>query len=264
MDDFEKFYKMGLSKEKSKFDLDEKTKKMQWDNPEIPDVEISPDNPIFIITDGGIFYNGRRVILYIRDQAQYFGEDRNFEYKFHLTGCSTLKSMLAQRRYEKYVIKREINNIFKVNLIIDNKTLEKEMELHICKHCLRALNWQGYKNAPAAVKNKIYTNFSIEEFFDAVNNDNQKNFEVLPDYTDLTAPPNIYPENWAVISKIIRTEAGYICENCHRKITDTKNLHVHHRNAIKNDCRRANLEVLCAACHQEKHNHKILGGTLFD
>ena len=259
---------MNLQKEKSDFKVEGGISKPDFRKVLLPDVEIFPDGKgefpeEFIITDDGIYHNGRRVILYIRDQAQYFVEDRNFEYKFHVAGCMTLKAMINKKHYAKYVLKREINNIFKVNLIINNESVEKEMELHICKNCLSKLNWKGYKKASAAAKNFIYENFSIEEFFDSVNNDNQKNFEVTPEYTDATAPLNVYPPNWAVISKVIRTEAGYICDECGKIFPDGRGLHVHHRNTIKSDCSRANLEVLCAACHQKKHNHKIWGGQNF-
>ena len=251
---------MNLQKEKSDFNLDVKISKPNFEKIVLPDIEIVPSKTgelpeEFIFTDDGIFHNGQRIILYIRDQAQYF-KDRKTEYKFHVAGCTTLKAMIKKGHYAKYVLKREINNIFKVNLIIDNKPVEKEMELHICKNCLHKLNWKGYKNASA--KNKIYENFSIEEFFHSVGNDNQKNFEIIPNYTDATAPPNVYPPNWGIISTVIRTEAGYICEGCGRIFTDGHGLQVHHRNGIKNDCSRSNLEVLCAACHQKKHSHKIL------
>ncbi|WP_369684361.1 HNH endonuclease [Selenomonas ruminantium] len=51
------------------------------------------------------------------------------------------------------------------------------------------------------------------------------------------------------------------CSRCQRQFSyeDRKYLHVHHRNGKKNDCRRSNLVVLCASCHQkEHHDHKIL------
>ena len=41
-------------------------------------LEISADDPDLKITSEGFFYRGRRVILYIRDQAQY--GDRKYEF----------------------------------------------------------------------------------------------------------------------------------------------------------------------------------------
>lgn len=191
MSGFDDFYKMGITKEKSDFSLDIKFPAPEW---KIKEKEISANDIKFNATDGGIFYNGRRVILYIRDQAQYFSADRISEYKFHLAACSTVKSMLAQNRYEKYVITENTIGVF---------------------------------------KNNIYQNFSIKEFFASVNNDNQKNFDVTPEYIDATAPLNVYPPNWNKISKVIRTENGYICEDCGRIFPDGRGLQVHHKNGIK-------------------------------
>ena len=265
MEDFNFYMKnilrgMGISENaKSDFSLDIKFSAPEW---KILEKEISINDEKFNVDDDGIFYKGRRVILYIRDQAQYY-EDKVSEYKFHLTACSTLKSMLAQNRYEKYVVTENTSGVFKVNYIRQNDVVEAETRLHVCKNCLHKLNWKNYKNVSRVKRNIIYQNFSIEEFFASVNNDNQKNFDVQPEYTDATAPLNVYPPNWDKISKVIRTEAGYICEGCGRIFQDGRGLHVHHRNTIKSDCSRANLEVLCTACHQKKHNHKILGGKNF-
>lgn len=48
-------------------------------------LEIPADDPGLEFTEGGFFYKGRRVILYIRDQVQY-GDKAN-EYKFHVIEC---------------------------------------------------------------------------------------------------------------------------------------------------------------------------------
>lgn len=205
----------------------------------------------------------RRVIVYIRDQQVPNKENAISEYKFHLTNCRTIKSALKHNRYKKYVAKTDANKIFKVNKIINNTPVEKEIEMHVCKHCLNELNWKNYKSLYGKSQIEVYESFSPEEFFKTVNDDNQRNFDILPDYTDETAPLNVYPPNWAIISRLLRIEADYICSDCRRKFSDTRNLHVHHRNGIKSDCSRANLEVLCADCHQKRHSHKILRGANF-
>ncbi len=256
-DSFKKMLRlMGISDDaKSDFDLDISISQPDWKQPILPEIEVSIDDIGTIFSEAGIFYQGRRVILYIRDQAQYFEQETN--YKFHVTGCATLKGMYTQKRYDKYVLSENTSGIFKINVIIDNKIQSIEKKLHVCKHCLRALNWKGYKTVSPARQREIYEAFSLEEFFKVMNGDNQKNFAIIPKFTAETAPPNIYPANWTIISKMLRTEAGYTCSNCGKKISDTKNLHVHHRNGIKNDCSRSNLEVLCADCHRRKHNHKF-------
>lgn len=211
-------------------------------------IEISADDPNLEISPDGITYKGRRVILYIRDQAQY--GDKTSEYKFHLIDCATLKSMRKQNRYDKYVVQTSASRKFKVNRIVNNRPIEVEVELHVCKHCLRRLNRQGY--------NFTYKDFSIEEFFKVMNEDNSGNFAYLPNENDLTAPLNVYPKNWDEIAHRLKKKYNYTCQECGRNFSHRKIfMQVHHKNGRKDDCRESNLEVLCADCHQTKHNHKI-------
>ena len=253
---------MGIStNKKSNFNANIQFKKTVWADPKVDEVEISADDEDLIFTDDGFYYQGRRVILYIRDVANYFGYEIK-DPKFHLTGCATLKGMLTKKKYEKYVVSIRTDGKFKLNYIANNvvqKTVEKNLD--VCKNCLRTLNWKNYKNVSEQQKHIIFENFSLEEYFQSVNDDNEKNFATLPDYTEESAPPNIYPENWKIISKMLRTEAGYICSDCGKKILEPGKLHVHHRNSIKQDCFRSNLEVLCADCHQKRHSHKISGSS---
>ena len=217
------------------------------------EIRIRPDSTSWFWTDDGIFYNGRRVILYIKKQFQSILEKDDKEYKFHIVGCSTLKNIENPRRYKKYFATEKTDGIFEVKQIIDNKTEKKEITLHVCKNCLNTLNWKGYKKASPEHQNEIYENFSIEEFFQ---------YMKTGDYENDTLT-NVYLENWKIISDVIQTKRGYICDECKEKILRLSDLHIHNINGRKFDCSRANLEVLCTDCHQKRHNQKIVGGRNF-
>lgn len=195
-------------------------------------IVISADDPNLKSTPTGFTYKGRRVILYIRDQAQY--GDKKSEYKFHLVDCTTLKIMRNRNRYGKYVVSTSTTGKFSVNLIINNRPIASEEELHVCKHCLKQLKRRGY--------NFAYKNFSIEEFFRVMNEDNSRNFPYLPNENDLSAPTNVYPNNWNEISRRLKEKYNYTCQECGKR---SPSVQVHHKNELKCDCRESNLEVLC-------------------
>ena len=228
----------------------------------ISEIEIDTDDENFIFTDDGIFYQGHRVILYIRDQVQYFNDERRGEYKFHVAGCSTLRQIYKQGDYGKYVVAENTTEIFKVNYIYDNDFTEATIRLRVCKHCLKLLNWQGYKKSSATAKNKIYENFSLEEFFQVYGNDNIGQINVLPFDTDKTAPLNNYTDDWSEISAQQKRLKNYTCELCGKRFPNGKGLHVHHINTLKSDNRSSNFQVLCPDCHQKMHpDHKILSSN---
>ena len=230
-----------------------------WIDPLIPGVEIYADDPDFKHTDKGLFYEGKRVILYIRDQVIY-SQDWTGEFKYHLVWCTTLKTKYKYNSFSRYVVSNNKNGIFKINYIENNKIVktDDEAKLNVCKHCLKKLNWKDYKRAVEKEKDFIYKNFSLKEFFQKYNDDNSGEINVIPVDTDKTAPLNLYPDNWREISNQQKRLKDYTCEKCGRKFKDSRGLHTHHIDKIKSNIMPSNLQVLCPECHQEMHKHKIL------
>jgi 5-methylcytosine-specific restriction endonuclease McrA len=72
-----------------------------------------------------------------------------------------------------------------------------------------------------------------------------------------TAPLNVYSQDWNEISERTKRQRGYRCAKCNTVLgqSDSKFLHVHHRNGQKHDNRESNLEVLCIGCHAEEPMH---------
>ena len=245
----------------SDFDFNKKVLDLEWEDPLKQGIEIKPDDEGFGWSETGLFYNGQRVRLYIRDIMIFNNQIEGRQLpKYHITWCKTLEAMHNAGKYEKYVVSTSTDEFFLINWVNGTKVVKQTYEkLRVCKNCLHALNWKGYADYKYK-KNDIYNKFSIEEFFKEYNSDNKGEFAYLPEDTDLTSPLNIYPNEWSVISRELRKGHLY-CNKCFKRFTlaDKGNLHVHHRNGKKNDCRRSNLQVLCSSCHQKEHpNHKIL------
>lgn len=245
------------------FSLNLQTSERYWDDILFRGLEITVDDQDFEIFDDGFSYQGRRVLVYIRDQQAQYAQPGHSNYKYHLTWCRTLENMARKGRFKKYVVSTNTDGYFQINYIEDNKVVDTNIEhLSVCKNCLTALDWKNYQSLNQTGKNDVYNNFNLEEFFKVYSNDNLDKFHIIPDDTDISAPPNIYPPDWKVISAQYKRWQDMRCSKCNRKFTSKSELHCHHKNGIKSDCSPSNLEVLCPNCHQEEHpEHKIFGSN---
>lgn len=249
------------------FKLARKKINFVWEDPLKQGITIKADDENFSGSENGLFYKGKRVLLYIQDQPIYYHTEGKSNYKFHVTWCRTLDKMHHQQRYDKYVVSTNTEGIFSIRIVDGNKIVKQIFEpLHVCKNCLFALNWHGYAKASYEERQRIYDDFNLNNFFSEMNDDNASNFAYTPEYTDMTAPPNIYPADWNTLSKMYKELRHWTCAKCNRIMSfEERNLlHVHHRNGRKDDCSPANLIVLCADCHQKEHpDHKIFGSSNF-
>ena len=207
-------------------------------------------------SDGTLEYRGRKVVVYIRDQNSYhtysLQNHLDSEYKFHLAWCETLIEMKKKRRYNtRYVVSRRKDGRFMVNRILSNQVVDKnlELEMKVCKYCLRRIDYKGYRNN----RERVYRGFSIKEYFEKYDS----YINALPPHTENTAPLNTYPSNFSELSQKLREAKGWICEECGRDFSKRKNfLHTHHENGDKSDNNPKNLRVLCLYCHSKQPGHE--------
>ena len=188
--------------------------------------------------DGTLEYNGQKLIVYIRDQEEYYQP-----YRFHVADCTTLKNMRDEGKYDKYVIPTRTDGKFYVNSFRNDRCIEKGVKsLYVCMHCLGRLNYKGTKES-----------FNLKAFFEMYGS----KIAIKPTHIDITAPVNEYPSNWDQISLRYREKVGWKCEECGTDLGEEKGfLHVHHINGLKNESSNENLRALCIGCHVEQYQHQ--------
>lgn len=206
-----------------------------------------------VLKDGTLSYQGHRVILYIRDVGNY--AERKSLPKYHLAYCRTLDEMRKYGKSSKFVVANRDDGKFVVNITGD-KLRSQIAKLDICQNCLAKIAWKGFRmDLGKAERLQFVQMFSLQAFFATYPRDL---IAVKPDHTSDTAPLNDYPANWNGISAAFKASNGYRCMQCQLVLggSDSRYLHVHHRNGQKNQCQPSNLEVLCIRCHAEQPQHE--------
>ena len=129
----------------------------------LDDVEVAPD--------GTLSYEGRNIIVYIRDQEirdSDISDPENLR-RFHIVNCNTLEQMRNMGRYNRYVCSTREDGKFIVNIMRYGEIIEqgKLIELLVCQHCLGELKHDGFSpTLSSEVKKKMAREFSLREFFD--------------------------------------------------------------------------------------------------
>lgn len=251
--------------------------KLQLESVEGIDVEFDEIEPIL---DGSLLsYKENLAILYISDTNKSKSYLLNNELirkspkgrgdeakgpKFHFSWCSTLEQMRNNKRYDRYVLVRNADGLFRVFAKEDRYAeayeLEERVKLYVCENCLggrlgkdtpKKIGYKGFhKDWTRAEKYQAVEQFDIKEFLD----ENEGIFNSIKHqakHTDKTTQANNYTSDFAEISRKLREDSEWICSNCNVDMKRMKKgLHVHHINGVRYDNSISNLRVLCAKCHQ--------------
>ena len=217
-------------------------------------IDVDAEN-INLESDGTFSYKGIRVVIHIRDVANY-GHDEIELPKYHLIQCDVISSMKTNGRFHRYVVNAEPEGKFKIKRIHNNVPKFSFENLRVCQKCLSEKGFWGFSFGQSKeVREKIVSDFKPKDFFEAYP---MTLFNELPIYDVESYPTNIYSKDFPQIAERVKRIRNYTCEECGVWLKDAKfkqYLHAHHKNSQKSDNRFQNLKVLCIECHARYHSH---------
>lgn len=120
---------------------------------------------VVVDEEGLLNWRGRLVIFYIPEPTA----------KYHLTGCSTMRSMRTQGRSARYSVTNRIDGLFsafpskKGSKSRHSASNENLMRLDVCKNCLIELDWDGYSR-DYGKRHQIFNAFVLSEYFEVFSN----------------------------------------------------------------------------------------------
>jgi hypothetical protein len=222
-----------------------------------------PLEQVEVLNDGSFVYKGRRVIVYIRDVAEYGTRTKEIELpRFHLAVCETLIRMMNEGRYKKrYVVSTRDDGLFSIQRIRNHSVKKSDEHLNVCQHCLHELHYLGFTRfLSGTVKRTRVKEFSLEAFFEAFG---RSCVWATPKFDSDNAPSNVYSINFHRIAKGIKEQRGYRCQDstCGIDLSAPhlqKFLHAHHIDADKSDSHPSNIKLLCIRCHANSFRHSHL------
>ena len=193
--------------------------------------------------------NGKPALIYI----PFVREDLLPTRKYHFMECPHIEKMRLEGHYERYIATTRQTGEFDLEIAFDDKVRKVVLPLGVCRLCLKAFNYRGYRKASYQERDQIYESFDIKRFFKECT----PYFESLPTRRDSTYREDAYPVNWRDISFAYRDGVRWECERCGVVLAERHDLlEVHHKNGLKSDCRPENLIALCRECHAVLHPNR--------
>ena len=132
-------------------------------------IEVHDITEVVPTTEGTLSWNGRTVLLYIRDQPVSFSRQREPKsgYKYHLAECSTVVGMRSSGRGDRYMVTNRRDGLFVVRSQHHwTSDEEYEVELQPCLNCLRLIDWDGAGSDWSAPGEAVRASFDLDEFFE--------------------------------------------------------------------------------------------------
>lgn len=128
-------------------------------------LEVSINELEPINNHGGLLgYKGAQVLLYLKNQEHYFDQIQSGAFslpKYHVANCQTLVRMREQQQFERYVVTNDKSGRFE---LLGPNGRSMEVELSVCKNCLKYLNYRGYRTNSGA-QSQIFESFKLKAFF---------------------------------------------------------------------------------------------------
>ena len=212
---------------------------------------------ITVAENGLLAFAGQPVLLYIKDTRQdreiLLGKPEKAK-RFHVADCETLETMRRKGRFDRYVATNNTSGVFRLDAMDPGTRESREIEapLRVCRNCLEALDFEGYRAASLDRRHAIWREFSLAAFFER----HAPRFKDRPRHTDNTAPRGGYGRGWDAVSRRYRTLRQWTCEDCGVELRDFPQfLHTHHGDGVTTRNAADNLRALCVLCHRRQPDH---------